>query len=89
MPQFEDHVKQAQHNLKFLENINAGNYDCVDWQVTTCFYTALHLVISLRGSRLHQNYAGVALFDQASAAVVVDLADRKVSGNEGKRVRVH
>ena len=44
MPQFKDHIKQAQHNLKFLEDINAGSYDCIDWQVTVCFYTALHLV---------------------------------------------
>lgn len=44
MPQFADHIKQARHNLNFLAQINSGKYECIDWQVTTCFYVALHLV---------------------------------------------
>lgn len=40
----EDHVTQAKRNFKFLESINASPADCLDWQVTVCFYTALHLI---------------------------------------------
>lgn len=46
MATFDEHVKQAQHNIRFLSSIN-DNYsvqDCIDWQVTVCFYAALHLV---------------------------------------------
>lgn len=44
MAHIEDHVRQATRNLKFLENINQLVSDSLDWQVTTCFYTALHLI---------------------------------------------
>lgn len=40
----EDHLNQAKRNFKFLEAINLGVGDCLDWQVTVCFYTALHLI---------------------------------------------
>ena len=44
MPQFADHIKQANSNLLFLKSINKTSPAHVDWQVTVCFYTALHLV---------------------------------------------
>ena len=44
MALLEDHLRQATRNLKFLENINQLVTDSLDWQVTTCFYTALHLI---------------------------------------------
>jgi hypothetical protein len=44
LAQFNEHIKQAQHNLSFLQKINQNVSDCVDWQVTVCFYTSLHLV---------------------------------------------
>ena len=44
MAQYDDHIKQAKRNLVFLSNINNNITDCIDWQVTTCFYTAVHLV---------------------------------------------
>ena len=44
MAQFDDHANQAERNLQFLEQINGNVKDCVDWQVTVCFYTALHLI---------------------------------------------
>ena len=43
MPQFEEHIHQAKRNLSFLREITAIN-DSYDWQVTVCFYTALHLI---------------------------------------------
>ena len=44
MPKFEEHIQQAEHNLEFLANINETIPNCIDWQITVCFYTALHLV---------------------------------------------
>lgn len=44
MAQFDDHIAQAKRNLNFLSSINTRVADCYDWQVTVCFYTALHFV---------------------------------------------
>lgn len=44
MPQFQDHVKRAKHNLKFLEHINTSGGAYADWQVTTCYYAGVHLI---------------------------------------------
>ena len=35
----DDHVKQAQLNREMLEQLPARRFD---WQITVCFYTALH-----------------------------------------------
>lgn len=44
MPQFSDHIDQAKHNLRFLENVNKHGPSFLDWEVTTCFYITVHLV---------------------------------------------
>ncbi len=44
MPGSQDHIKQALHNLSFLEKVNKSLPDYYDWQVTVSFYCALHLV---------------------------------------------
>ena len=44
MATFDEHINQAKKNLAFLESINHIIKDCIDWQVTVCFYTALHLI---------------------------------------------
>jgi len=41
---FSDHVNQSVNNLKFLEGVNGHLPNHFDWQVTVCFYAALHLV---------------------------------------------
>ena len=43
MAKFEDHINQAKSNLAFLHKVNQqiGNHH--DWQVTICFYIAVHL----------------------------------------------
>jgi hypothetical protein len=41
---FQEHINQAQCNIAFLQNINNKIDNCIDWQVTVSFYTALHLV---------------------------------------------
>ncbi len=44
MATFNDHILQAKKNIVFLSDINQKVPDSLDWQVTTCFYTALHLI---------------------------------------------
>lgn len=44
MASFAEHIEQVRRNLRFLSSINNAVSDCFDWQVTVCFYTALHLV---------------------------------------------
>lgn len=44
MANFDEHIQQARRNLEFLSQINQKVGNFYDWQVTVCFYTALHLV---------------------------------------------
>lgn len=44
MGTFNEHIKQSQKNLLFLSNISLSIDNCWDWQVTVCFYSALHLI---------------------------------------------
>lgn len=44
MASFDEHIQQANNNLKFLTETNSKCQSFWDWQVTTCFYTAVHLV---------------------------------------------
>lgn len=44
MPQYNQHIQQAKQNMLFLEYVNSNGNAFYDWQVTTCFYVAVHLV---------------------------------------------
>lgn len=44
MPSFVKHIDKAIHNFEFLEQINSNIPNSIDWQITVCYYTALHLV---------------------------------------------
>ena len=44
MASFESHIEQAMSNLNFLRNVNEHINSSWDWQVTTCFYAAVHLM---------------------------------------------
>lgn len=44
MASFEQHMEQAKHNLAFLELVNHNSPLVIDWQITICFYTSLHLI---------------------------------------------
>ena len=55
MAQFAEHIQQAKDNLDFLEFINTRDNKHCDWQVTVCFYTALHL-INAHLSLFHMQY---------------------------------
>lgn len=44
MASFENHIAQSKSNIKFLLQTNKSGREFWDWQVTTCFYVAVHLV---------------------------------------------
>ncbi len=44
MATFEEHINQARWNLTFLGETNLKSQHYWDWQVTICFYVAVHLV---------------------------------------------
>lgn len=44
MASFDEHIDQVKRNLYFLTATNQQIANSYDWQVTVCFYTALHLV---------------------------------------------
>lgn len=44
MPSFDEHIAQYKKNLRILENVNEKIADSFDWQVTICFYSAVHLI---------------------------------------------
>lgn len=44
MPEFAEHIKQAKRNLLFLEHVNQSKNQFLDWQVTICYYVAVHLI---------------------------------------------
>lgn len=56
MASFNEHITQAERNLNFLSQINSSITDCWDWQVTVCFYSALHLVNAHVASKAGENY---------------------------------
>lgn len=43
MPSFDQHIKQAQHNIEFLISFYK-TYKFNDWAITVSFYTAVHII---------------------------------------------
>lgn len=42
MATFDEHLTQAKRNIAFLEHLSStGKF--IDWQITACFYVAVHL----------------------------------------------
>jgi hypothetical protein len=56
MATFVDHIEQSKRNVVFLSKINSTLDNCWDWQVTVCFYTALHLINAHIASKTNSNY---------------------------------
>lgn len=44
MADFQAHIQQANRNLSVLSGINKHIKDSWDWQVTCCYYVAVHLM---------------------------------------------
>lgn len=44
MAEYQQHIDQSKKNFRILQDVNAKIPDSLDWQITICFYTALHLI---------------------------------------------
>lgn len=57
MAEFHSHIEKAKSNLRILKEINAKVNNSLDWQITVCFYTALHVIDAYLAneSDLHYN----------------------------------
>lgn len=63
MASFSAHIEQAKKNLVFLGEItNSKNYE---WQVTVCFYAAVHLINAHLAIKLDQHYRSHGQVDHA------------------------
>lgn|GEM_PF-364011 len=56
MASFQEHLRQSKRNLIFLSKINGDISDCLDWQVTTCFYSGLHLLNAYLAEKQNLHY---------------------------------
>lgn len=56
MGSFNEHISHSINNLDFLAKVNYSINDRWDWQVTICFYSALHLINSHIVSKTGKNY---------------------------------
>ena len=54
MPDFVDHVHQAEHNKKVSEYLLTDNQN-YDWALVTIFYSSLHLIEALIIDKFHKN----------------------------------
>jgi hypothetical protein len=52
----ELHLEKAIHNLKVLQHLEIHNSPYRDWQVTVCFYVALHLTRLHLWDKIGQGY---------------------------------
>jgi hypothetical protein len=53
---FAEHITQSKKNLDFLAKTNLLINDRWDWQVTACYYTAVHLVNAHIAHLTNQHY---------------------------------
>jgi len=53
---FSEHISQSKSNIDFLSKVNGNINDRWDWQVTVCFYSALHLMNAHIVSKTGNNY---------------------------------
>ncbi|MEO0058973.1 MAG: hypothetical protein RLZZ312_620 [Bacteroidota bacterium] len=56
MGNFKEHIDHSIKNARFLSQINNSITDSWDWQVTVCFYTALHLINAHIVKKTNSNY---------------------------------
>lgn len=56
MGSFTEHIIHSESNLDFLSKVNSSINDRWDWQVTVCFYSALHLMNAHIVAKTGKNY---------------------------------
>lgn len=77
MPSFVNHVDKSIHNFEFLEQINSNIPNSIDWQVTVCYYTGLHLINAHLAEfgvqyRTHRNVQGILDPTNQTSIVKID-----------------
>jgi len=64
MPSFSEHIQQSKNNLHFLQEVSNKVDNCIDWQITICFYSAVHLINAFIADKLDYTYrTHVEVFD--------------------------
>ena len=56
MASFQEHLNQALKNINVLEQVNNKVTSSYDWQVTICFYSALHLANAHITNKIDEHY---------------------------------
>lgn len=56
MADFQAHINQAKSNYQFLKDVNHSIHHSYDWQVTICFYCAVHLVNAHLAKKVNLHY---------------------------------
>lgn len=56
MGSFTEHISHSERNLDFLSKVNDSINERWDWQVTVCFYSALHLMNAHIVAKTGKNY---------------------------------
>ncbi len=89
MPLLKDHLDQVNKNIKFLGFLSQSNdTEYLDWKVTVCFYTGLHIINAYLAShslqyRKHKEVFDVISFTNTTSAVSLEepiyMAYRKLS----------
>lgn len=64
MGTFKEHIHQSKRNLTFLSEISVNVSECWDWQVTVCFYSALHLINAHVVEKTGANYLSHSKVDE-------------------------
>lgn len=64
MGTFKEHIQQSHNNIRFLSKISTNLEDCWDWQVTVCFYSALHLINAHVVKKFDANYLSHSKVDE-------------------------
>lgn len=65
MATFQEHIAQSKRNLDYLSRINFTVNERWDWQVTVCFYSALHLMNAHIADKNSMNYLSHKRVDAA------------------------
>ena len=78
MPSFDQHIRQAQHNIEFLESFYP-TYKFNDWAITVSFYTAVHIIEAVIAKRSKIKFKGKEYLIQHSEQLSNILRTRKES----------
>src|SRR6201996_3496254 len=71
MADYQSHLNQAKKNLQILADVNKTIHNSWDWQVTLCYYVAVHLMnahLAIKANLHYKTHVDVknALFSSTS-----------------------